>query len=136
LVGAQTASNLVSVTKRKFFQREVRLVAPDDSVSASAGLLRDVDLLFFVNVAEEIDQATNKGHCRQAECDPPGSVTTRRIRVGHKPVEVKDRPDGCKDAHDHREYIFKAFHVEPPAPIIVMKVKEKAEYLRQIMAAC
>lgn len=39
-------------------------------LSASARLLRNVDLLFFINVAEEINQATNKGNYRQRERDP------------------------------------------------------------------
>ena len=39
-------------------------------LSASARLLRNVDLLFFINVAEEINQATNKGNRRQPERYP------------------------------------------------------------------
>ena len=35
-------------------------------LSASARLLRNVYLLFFINVAEEINQATYKRHHRQA----------------------------------------------------------------------
>ena len=48
---------------------EVRIMA-SNRLSASACLLRDVDLLFFINVAEEINQATNKGNYRQRERDP------------------------------------------------------------------
>jgi hypothetical protein len=84
-------------------------------LSANGRLLRYVYLLFFINVAEEINQATNKGNCCQAERDPSRRVTTRRIWVSHKPVKVVDRSDGCKDAHDYREYVLQAFHVEPPA---------------------
>jgi hypothetical protein len=135
LVGAQTASNLVSVTKRKFLQWQ--LIGSQLEVSAGARLLRDVDLLFFVHVTEEINQATNKGYCRQPECDPPLSVTAGcSIRVGHKLVEVKDRADGTQDTHDHGENIFQAFHFEPPARKMNMKVKEKAAYLRKMIVEC
>ena len=48
---------------------EVNLVAPNNAV-ASAHLLRNVNLLFFINVAEEINQATNKGNRCEAERDP------------------------------------------------------------------
>jgi hypothetical protein len=125
----------VSVTKRKFLQW--KLNGSQLQVSAGARLLCDVDLLFFVHVAEEVNQATNKGHCCQPERDPPLSVTPGcSIRMRHKPVEVIDRTDGTQDTHDHRENIFQAFHFEPPARKMNMKVKEKAAYLRKMMAAC
>jgi hypothetical protein len=50
-----------------------------------------------------------------------------RGRLGHKLVEKVDRADGGCNSHQNRENIFQAFHFEPPARKLNMKVKEKAE---------
>src|ERR1041384_2179141 len=102
---------MVSGNRRKFTQRGLSRARCPQVVSA---LLRNVNLFLFVNVAEKVYQATNKGYCRQPECDPSRGVTSRR-RLGHKLVKVVDRSDGGCDANHYRENIFQAFHFEPPA---------------------
>jgi hypothetical protein len=90
-----------------------------------ARLLSDVYLLFFVYVAQEINQSTDKRDCCQSERDPTRSVPAGRVRISHKLIEVPDRADGSDYTHNHRQNVFQAFHFEPPARDN-MKVKEKA----------
>src|SRR5215213_1898008 len=92
----------------------------------SAPLLRNVNLFLFIYVAEEVYQTTNKGYCCQPERDPSRSVSGRG-RLGNKLVEIEDRADGGCNSHQNRENVFQAFHLEPPARKLNMKVKEKAE---------
>jgi hypothetical protein len=101
---------------------------------SSASLLRNVNLFFFVYVAKEVYQTTNKGDCCQTERDPSGSVSSRG-RLSDKLVKIEDRADGGGNSHQYRENIFQAFHFEPPARKLVMKVKEKAAKIFQIKAA-
>jgi hypothetical protein len=90
----------------------------DDLPAANnrATLLRNVNLFLFVDVAEEIYQATNKGNGSQPERDPSGSVTASGVRVGHKFIEIIDRTDSGHYANQYRENVFQAFHFEPPGP--------------------
>jgi hypothetical protein len=82
---------------------------------SSARLLRDVNLLFFVYVAEEINQTTYKRNRSQTERDPTGGVSTCGIGIGYESVEVVDRTDGCRYADNYRQNVLQAFHFEPPA---------------------
>jgi len=92
-----------------------RLSGFQQSGSAKRPLLSDVYLLFFIYVAEEINQTTNKCNYGQPERYPTKTLTATRFGMGYKLVEVKDRTDGCGYADNHRQNVFQAFHVEPPA---------------------
>src|SRR5687768_12046077 len=94
---------------------EVNLATSNNRDLPGARLLSNVDLLFFVYVAKEINQTTNKRHCCQSERYPTRGVTTCGIRISHESVEVKDRTDGCGYADNYRQNVFQAFHFEPPA---------------------
>jgi hypothetical protein len=80
-------------------------------------------------MAQEIDQATNKGDCCQAKRDPTKTLTATSFGMGYELVKVKDRTDGCGYADNYRQNVFQAFHFEPPAEKLNMKVKEKAAFL-------
>jgi len=95
-----------------------------------------VYLFLFIYVAQEVYQTTNKGHCSQPERDPTRRVTAGGVWVGYKSVKIVDRANGGGNSHQYREYVFQAFHFEPPARKLNMKVKEKAAYFCQFMAAC
>jgi hypothetical protein len=82
------------------------------SAKSQRRLLRNVDLFFFVDVAQKVYQTTDKRDCCQAECDPSRGVTSGGVRISHKLVKIKDRPDGRRDAYQYRENIFKAFHFD------------------------
>jgi hypothetical protein len=78
-------------------------------------LLGDVDLLFLVYVTEEIDQATDERYCGKTKRHPAIILATLRVRKRNKFIEVKDRTGGGQKSYYHREYVFQAFHFEPPA---------------------
>ena len=69
LLGAQTASNMVSDRKARFIHGRWGCWPV---MNKRAQLLRNVNLFLFVNVAEKVNQATNKGDCCQPECNPSG----------------------------------------------------------------
>jgi hypothetical protein len=124
---------MVSGSGRKFIAAGSSVFDPL-SVNRSAPLLRNVNLFFFVYVAKEVYQTTNKGDCCQSKRDPSRSVSGRG-RLSNKLVEIEYRADGGGNSHQNRENIFQAFHFEPPARKLVMKVKEKAAKIFQIKAA-
>jgi hypothetical protein len=115
---------------------EVGVVTSNNRDRSSARLLSDVDLLFFVYVAKEINQTTDKRYCRQSKRNPSKALTATGFGMGHELVEVKDRTDGCGQADDYRQNVFQAFHFEPPAKGKSMKVKEKAARWLVMMQAC
>jgi hypothetical protein len=98
-----------SGSRRKFIERRRRLPA----ANKRATLLRNVNLFLFVYVTQEVNQATNKGHGCEPECDPSGTMTSGRIRESHKLIEIIDRTDRSNYANQYRKNVFQAFHFEP-----------------------
>jgi hypothetical protein len=81
--------------------------------------LGDVDLLFLIHVTEEINQATDERYSGKPERHPSKILATLRVRKRNKLIEVKDRTSGGQESDYHREYVFQAFHFEPPARLLV-----------------
>ena len=65
---------------------KVNLVTSNNRDRPGARLLRNVDLLFFVHVAQEINQATNKRDNCETERDPALGMTTGGSPIRHEPI--------------------------------------------------
>jgi hypothetical protein len=79
-----------------------------------SALLRDVNLLFFVDVTEKEYQPANKEDDGASNCPPHvmrGGLGTRR---GDEEVKLVDPKTQCRQTYDYGKCVFKASHFEPP----------------------
>jgi hypothetical protein len=78
-------------------------------------LLSNVNFFFLVDVSEKINQTANESDYGEAQGLPEVTVATFRFYEGYKLVEVVDRPSRSRQPDEYGQYVFNAFHFEPPA---------------------
>ena len=86
-----------------------------ESVRAPSRLLRNVNLLLFVDAPCEKDNSADDGYDRAYACQNGIGGAALRSGSSEKHHELVDGKDGCGQTYNKAKNVFQATHIEPPA---------------------